>query len=312
MISASTPTVAAKAPAKINLILRVGSPDNSGYHPLVTVFQAVDIWDEVAVSPADSDHLEIEGSVALSGVPTDQTNIVWRAVEALSAVKGNREPLAIRITKTIPVAGGMAGGSADAAATLVALNELWQLGRTPQQLADIAATLGADVPFSVAGGLALGEGRGDVLTPLTRQQPIHVVVVTSPLALSTPLVYKTLDDLRGAGARTLGALTEAELASVTGDDLDRLAGVVVNDLQAATLQLAPAVQDNLDVLSETGALAALVSGSGPTVFGLCRDQDHASHVADTLRRRGLSAIETVSTPLGAHLISSLSSPTEAH
>jgi 4-diphosphocytidyl-2-C-methyl-D-erythritol kinase len=311
VISASAPTVAAKAPAKVNLILRVGPPDDSGYHPLVTVFQAVDIWDEVAMSPADSDHLEIEGSVDLSGVPTDQTNIVWRAVEALSAVTGSRQPLAIRITKTIPVAGGMAGGSADAAATLVALNELWQVGCTPQQLVDIAATLGADVPFSVAGGLALGEGRGDVLTPLTRQHPIHLVVVTSPLALSTPLVYKTLDDLRGLGAGTLGALTEAELAGVTGDSSEKLAGVVVNDLQAATLQLAPAVHDNLDALSVAGALVSLVSGSGPTVYGLCGDRDHATHVADMLQRRGLSARETVSTPLGAHLISSLSSPTEA-
>jgi len=312
VISASTPAVTAKAPAKINLILRVGSPDESGYHPLVTVFQAVDIWDEVAVSPAASDHLEIEGSVDLSGVPTDETNIVWRAVEALSAAKGSREPVAIRIAKNIPVAGGMAGGSADAAATLVALNELWQLGRAPQQLADIAATLGADVPFSLVGGLALGEGRGDVLTPFTRQQPIHVVVVTSSLALSTPLVYKTLDDLRGAGVKTLDPLTKAELVGVTGNDAENIAGVIANDLHAATVQLEPAVQGNLDALSEAGALACLVSGSGPTVFGLCRDQDHAARVADTLRRGGLSAKETVSTPLGAHLISSLSSPTEAH
>lgn len=311
-MSAATPTVIAKAPAKINLILRVGAPDESGYHPLVTVFQAVELWDEVAVSPAKSDSLEIHGSVDVSGVPTDQTNIVWKAVDALSPVGGQREPLAITITKAIPVAGGMAGGSADAAATLVALNELWSLGLSGPQLADIAATLGADVPFSLMGGIALGEGRGDVLTSLVRKQPLHVVVVTSPLALSTPQVYKTVDERRKGGEGVLAALTNSEIDKVTGENLTELAGTLSNDLQPATLQLAPTVQGNLDALSEAGALASLVSGSGPTVFGLCRDATHASDLATALRGRGLTAQETVSTALGAHLTLSLSSPREAH
>jgi 4-diphosphocytidyl-2-C-methyl-D-erythritol kinase len=310
--SASPPPVIAKAPAKINLILRVGSPDHTGYHPLVTVFQAVDVWDQVAVSPAESDQLVIEGSVDVSGVPTDQSNIVWRAVEALARIRQHREPLAITITKTIPVAGGMAGGSADAAATLVAINELWQMGLTRQELADIAATLGADVPFSLLGGLALGEGRGDVLTPLTRSQPLYLVCVSSPLALSTPLVYKTLDERREGRDVILPTLSDSELAGVTGNDVTGIIDILANDLQPATLQLAPTVQHHLDALDQAGALASLVSGSGPTVFGLCRDATHSANVADAVRGRGLSATETMSTPRGAHLISSLSSPKEGH
>jgi 4-diphosphocytidyl-2-C-methyl-D-erythritol kinase len=310
VVSLSSPAVIARAPAKINLILRVGLPGDSGYHPLVTVFQAVDLWDEVSVTPADKDHLVVEGSVDVSGVPTDHTNIVWKAVDALSQERRHREPLAITITKTIPVAGGMAGGSADAAATLVALNDLWSLGLTTQELADIAATLGADVPFSLLGGLALGEGLGDVLTALARHEPLHIVVVSSPLALSTPLVYKTLDERRGEGEGVLAALSAKEIAGVVGNDVHELANILANDLQPATLQLAPEVHDTLDALHDAGALASLVSGSGPTVFGLCEDATHAAEVAGVLRRRGLSATETVSTPGGANLISSLSSPKE--
>jgi len=309
-MSRSRPTVIAAAPAKINLILRVGAPDDSGYHPLVTVFQAVDLWDEVAISPADGDHLIIDGQGDLSGVPTNQTNIVWSAVDALSRVRGRREPLAISITKRIPVAGGMAGGSADAAATLVALNELWQVGLGFDQLGEIAATLGADVPFSLLGGLALGESKGDVLTPLSRRLPLHCVIVTSPFNLSTPLVYKTVDELRGQSRSTLHPLTDSELVGVTGDDPVGLADVVTNDLQPATLRLAPTVQVAIDALSEEGALVSCVSGSGPTVFGICLHAAHAAEVAGAVTRRGLNATETVSTAYGAHVISFPSSSRE--
>jgi 4-diphosphocytidyl-2C-methyl-D-erythritol kinase len=303
--------VIAKAPAKINLILRVGAPDDSGYHPLVTVFQALDMWDEVAITPSDTDHLVVDGPGDVSGVPTDQTNIVWKAVESLASIRGHREPLAIAINKTIPVAGGMAGGSADGAAALVAVNELWHLGLTSQDLASVAATLGADVPFTLLGGLALGEGRGDILTPLTRHHPLHCVVVTSSLALSTPLVYTTLDEQRGGSEVTVNPLTDAELAHVTGSRPEDLIDIISNDLEPATLQCAPIVGDSVDALRRAGALVSLVSGSGPTVWGLCRDQTHAADVAAVMTSQGFVAKALVSTPLGAHLISSLSSPTEA-
>lgn len=309
---ANRQTVTAKAPAKINLILRVGAPDESGYHPLLTVFQALDLWDEVSITPASADHLAVEGSIDVTGVPTDHTNIVWSAVDALARVRGHREPLSITITKTIPVAGGMAGGSADAAATLVALNELWDMGLTHEKLRDIGGTLGADVPFSLLGGLALGEGRGDLLTPLSRTQPLHVVVVTSSFPLSTPDVYRAVDELRGKTGGVPDGLTAGEMAGVTGDDLHALAAVIANDMQPATLHLAPQVQVTIDALVDAGALASLVSGSGPTVYGLCLDASHAEKVATQLEAKGLTARHTVSTARGAHLISSLSSPTADH
>jgi 4-diphosphocytidyl-2-C-methyl-D-erythritol kinase len=311
-MSSSRKTVTAAAPAKINLILRVGTPDDSGYHPLVTVFQAVDMWDEVTITPADTDQLSVRGSKDVTGVPTDQTNIVWKAVDAVSQLREHREPLAITIAKSIPVAGGMAGGSADAAATLVALNELWQMGLAADKLSDIATTLGADVPFSLQGGLALGHGRGDVLTPLTRGQPLHLVVVTSALSLSTPLVYKKVDELRSEGEVRLAALTDQELARVTGEDVESLAGVVSNDLQSAAFALAPQIHKAVDALNEAGALASLVSGSGPTVFGVCVDAAQAKSVASELQGRGFMAQDTVSTTRGARLTSFLSSPTEGH
>ena len=312
MDSPAQTVVAARAPAKINLILRVGSPDDSGYHPLVTVFQALDMWDEVAISPATADQLEVVGPGDLSGVPTDSTNIVWGAVEALARIRGHRDPLHITITKTIPVAGGMAGGSADAAATLVALNELWQLGMTTEQLAKIAAHLGADVPFSLLGGLAIGEGRGDVLTPLSRMEPIHCVVVPAELTLSTPRVYTTLDQLRAETHVVARALTDDEVARVTGNATRDLVSVVENDLQTAALACAPTVQGNLDAAREAGALVALVSGSGPTVWGLCQNSTHATEVAQVLRGRGVAVWAVESTPLGAHLISSRPAPTAVH
>lgn len=312
MESPAKTIAAARAPAKINLILRVGSPDDSGYHPLVTVFQAVDMWDEVAISPAAVDQLVVDGPGDLSGVPTDSTNIVWGAVEALSRIRGHRDPLHITITKTIPVAGGMAGGSADAAAALVALNDLWQLEVAPHELADIAATLGADVPFSLLGGLAIGEGRGDVLTPLTRDEPLHCVVIPADLSLSTPRVYKTLDQIRADAHVVARAMTDQEVSRITGGVTAGLVDVVENDLQQAALASAPTVQANLDALEEAGALVALVSGSGPTVWGLCRNSAHATEVVEVLRERGVAARAVESTPLGTHLTSYRPAPTAAH
>lgn len=310
MTSLSKAAVVARAPAKINLILRVGQPDQTGYHPLTTVFQALDMWDEVTVAQAETDRLDIDGDGDLSGVPTDSTNIVWRAVDALAEVTGHREPLHIAINKTIPVAGGMAGGSADAAATLVAVNELWQLGLSPEELEGIGRRLGADVPFSLLGGLALGEGRGDELTVLTRVNPLHCVVVTSDVTLSTPLVYSTLDDLREGVAVHLRDASGRELAAVTGAAMDGIGDILVNDLQPATLQCVPSIRGTLDAVAEAGALVSMVSGSGPTVWGACLDEAHSIEVANRMRSRGFAAKETVSTALGAHLTSPPSSPKE--
>lgn len=300
----------AAAPAKINLLLRVGAPDASGYHPLVTVFQALDLWDEVTVTGAPRDELMVTGPGDLSGVPTDGTNIVWRAADALADHVGQRKPLSITVTKRIPVAGGMAGGSADAAATLVALNELWQLGLSQEALTEVGRGVGSDVPFCLHGGCALGQSRGDVLTPLGRNQPLHVVVVRSPFELSTPLVYATLDTLRAGEAPPLPVPTQ--VVDIAVAEPERVAALLGNDLQDAAIHVAPAIGDALAAVSLAGAMTAMVSGSGPTVWGLCRDGQEARGVARTLTGQGWDAFPAQSTLLGAHLRKVSSSPTATH
>lgn len=312
MSSNPSASVVATAPAKVNLILRVGAPDSTGFHPLTTVFQAVDIWDEVSVSPAGQDQLVVGGPGDNTGVPTDETNIVWRAVEAMEKHGVARQPLRIRLTKTIPVAGGMAGGSANAAATLVALNELWGVGLSTSLLLDMAATIGADVPFSLHGGLALGQGRGDQLTALTRVDDLHLVVVTSPFHLSTPLVYQTLDILRGGVAAPLPKPLAVGAPTLGSVNPEQLVHRLANDLQGPAVHVAPQVGVVLRAVTDAGALASLVSGSGPTVWGVCRDAAHAGTVASDLLSQGADARATVSTPRGAHLVTGLFSSREGH
>lgn len=305
-------SVTAQAPAKINLVLRVGPPDATGYHPLVTVFQALSWFDEVTVRESSSDRLTIGGDGDLSGVPTDTTNIVWAAADALAARIGHRTPLDIHINKTIPVAGGMAGGSANAAATLVALNELWQGGMDLGALEAVASEVGADVPFSLRGGLCVGEGRGDQLTSYPRSHDLHVVVVASRLQLSTPRIYQRLDTLREGRVVALPEVSDSAISEVLTADGEQLARLMANDLEEAALHEAPELRDTLSAMVDAGAYASMVSGSGPTVWGVCKSAVHASDVASTLQQRGLDARAVVTTPLGAHVTSSLSSPMEGH
>jgi len=303
--------VRAAAPAKINLVLRVADPTPDGYHPLVTVFQAVDLWDELVVSNADSDGLVVVGDGDISGVPTDSRNIIWRARDLVQGAIGHSGSVGVILTKRIPVAGGMAGGSADAAAMLVALNELWRGGLNTEDLLGLASQLGADVPFSLLGGLALGEGRGDTLTVCERRQPLHLVVVPSPFELSTPEVYRRFDELTPHPSPL--PTVEALLAEGFGDMTpDQLASQITNDLEPAALSLAPEVAEVATSLTESGALASMVSGSGPTVFGLCHSAEHAGKVASDMTGRGFPAVATAATSQGTRLISSLSSPTEDH
>jgi 4-diphosphocytidyl-2-C-methyl-D-erythritol kinase len=303
--------VRAAAPAKINLVLRVAGPTPDGYHPLVTVFQAVDLWDELVVSNADSDGLVIVGDGDTSGVPTDSRNIIWRARDLIQGATGHSGSIGVTLTKRIPVAGGMAGGSADAAAMLVALNELWRGGLNTEDLTGLASQLGADVPFSLLGGLALGEGRGGTLTVCERRQPLHLVIVPSPFELSTSEVYRRFDELT-PDAPPLPA-GEALLAEGFGDMTpDQLASHMTNDLEPAALSLAPEIAEVASSLTGAGALASMVSGSGPTVFGLCHSEDHAGEVASDMTGRGFPALATSATSQGARIISSLSSPTEDH
>ena len=291
--------VTASAPGKVNLVLRVGAPTADGYHPLATVFEALDLRETVTVRTTRTPGTTVETVAHLPGGGIDRaTTALMRAVPARShlAVRAARAMqrlavagpwastaagLAIRVDKRVPVAGGMAGGSADAAATLVACNELWGLGLGPDRLERIGRALGADVPACLTGGIALGTGRGDHMAPLecpgTRH---HWVIALAHEGLSTADVFAEFD--RAAlGAPAPGAPTDEELADLTGPA--RLAGPrLVNDLTAAALSLRPELGGTLSAARAAGALAAIVSGSGPTVAALASSADHADEIAERL------------------------------
>lgn len=276
----------ARAPAKVNLHLSVGRLRKDGFHDLTTVFHAVGLYDELTVSPAGALSVEVCGAGA-ADVPTDRGNLAVRAVELLAAKTGNDPCVALRIDKGIPVAGGCAGGSADAAAALVACDALWGTGLSREALADLAGRLGSDVPFSLHGGSALGTGRGERLTPVLGNGAYAWVLALADAGLSTPAVYAELDRLRRAGPVTVVGDPAETLAALRGGDPVALGRALSNDLQRAAVSLRPALRRLLAAGRELGALGGVVSGSGPTVALLGRDRAHATALAAALSAEGL-------------------------
>jgi len=286
-------SVTVRVPAKINLQLAVGPLRPDGYHGLVTVFHAIGLFDMVSVAAAEADSVAVTGEGA-GEVPADGDNLALRAVRALRAVVAAQAGpgVAVTINKRIPVAAGLAGGSADAAAALVACNELWRAGLPVRELCEIAAGVGSDVAFAVLGGTAVGRGRGERLTPaLMPAARYHWVLAFADGALSTPEVYGTLDRLRaadgGAGKAAEPELSTELMAALRAGDLERLGRSLSNDLQAPAISLFPALRKTLDVGLESGALGALVSGSGPTCLFLARDARHATDLAVALSGAGV-------------------------
>ena len=286
-------SVTVRVPAKINLQLAVGPLRPDGYHGLVTVFHAIGLFDMVSVAAAEADSVAVTGEGAAQ-VPADGDNLALRAVRALRAVvSAQADPgVSVTINKRIPVAAGLAGGSADAAAALVACNELWRAGLSQRQLCEVAAGVGSDVAFAVLGGTAVGRGRGERLTPaLMPAARYHWVLAFADGALSTPEVYGTLDRLRAANGGA-GEVAEPELstelmAALRAGDLERLGRSLSNDLQAPAISLFPALRKTLEVGREFGALGALVSGSGPTCLFLARGARHATDLAVALSGAGV-------------------------
>ena len=285
-------SVTVRVPAKINLQLAVGPLRPDGYHGLVTVFHAIGLFDMVSVAAAEADSVAVTGEGA-GQVPADGDNLALRAVRALRAVVAAQAGpgVAVTINKRIPVAAGLAGGSADAAAALVACNELWRAGLPVRELCEVAAGVGSDVAFAVLGGTAVGRGRGERLTPaLMPAARYHWVLAFADGALSTPEVYGTLDRLRaadGGGKAAEPELSTELMAALRAGDLERLGRSLSNDLQAPAISLFPALRKTLDVGRESGALGALVSGSGPTCLFLARDARHATDLAVALSGAGV-------------------------
>lgn len=293
-------TVRVRVPAKINLALCVGALADDGFHPLTTVFEAVDLWDELTLRPADDVRLTITGEGA-DAVPTGPANLAHRAFTRMASEFALPTPGAVlEVHKAIPVAGGMAGGSADAAATLLAVDAWAGLGLGRDRLGRIAAELGSDVPFALLGGLARGTGRGDRLEPITRAVSHTWVLALAEGGLSTPAVYGRFDELHPAGCSLhLSPGFDAALA-----DPRSLAPLLRNDLQAASLALRPALADVLAAGERHGALAGLVSGSGPTCVFLCADTDAAARVAAGLGGHPeVAGVRCVTGPVpGAHVV----------
>jgi 4-diphosphocytidyl-2-C-methyl-D-erythritol kinase len=281
-----TGSVTVRVPAKVNLYLAVGDRRADGYHDLTTVFHAVSLLDEVTVRNADVLSLELVGEGA-DTLPTDEGNLAWRAAELMAEHVGRAPDVSIFIDKSIPVAGGMAGGSADAAAVLVAMNSLWELNVPRRDLRSLAARLGSDVPFALHGGTALGTGRGEELATVLSRNSFHWVLAFADTELLTPAVFGELDRLREAGdlARLDGP--GPVLAALAAGDAEQLAPLLGNEMQAAAVSMQPALRRTLRAGVEAGALAGVVSGSGPTCAFLCTSATKAIDVCTELSGAGV-------------------------
>jgi 4-diphosphocytidyl-2-C-methyl-D-erythritol kinase len=280
--------VTVRAPGKVNLYLAVGALGDEGYHEVRTVLQAVSLYDELTVEAAEPGtvSLAIEGEGA-EVLATDESNLAVRAARLLAAKADITVGVRMALRKAIPVAAGMAGGSADAAAALVACDALWGTAMSRSDLESLARELGSDVPFPLAGGTALGTGRGDVLSPVLSRGTYHWVFAMAEGALSTPAVYAELDRYREELPRPALWSHSDTLAAVRQGDLNALAPTLANDLQAPAIRLRPALRRVLEAGTELGAVGALVSGSGPTSAFLTRGASDAVRLASELAGLGL-------------------------
>lgn len=281
-----TGSVTVRVPGKVNLYLAVGDRRDDGFHELTTVFHAVSLFDEITVRTADVMSLDVVGEGS-GELPVDGRNLAWQAAELIADHLGRAPDVAITIEKAIPVAGGMAGGSADAAAVLVAVNALWEQGLPRRDLHALAAQLGSDVPFALHGGTALGTGRGEELATVLARNTFHWVLAFGRGGLSTAKVFAEIDELRAAGDPPRLAEVEPVLAALATGDPTALAPLLGNELQAAALSLDPELRRTLRAGTEAGALAGIVSGSGPTCAFLCPSAAAAVQVGSELAGAGV-------------------------
>lgn len=277
-----------RVPAKINLCLGVGPVRDDGYHPLATVYQAVDLHDEVRATLRDDDeitvtvHSDLDARSEVAIVPEDDDNLAVRAARLLRDRTGVRLGVDLAIRKVIPVAGGMAGGSADAAAALVACNEAWGTGLSRAALEVLAGQLGSDVPFLLHGGNAIGGGRGETVSPVLARGSYHWVFAMAQDGLSTKAVFAEFDRLNAGTTVADPTVPDALLAALRAGDALALGNALSNDLTEAALSLRPELEDTLSIGIEAGALGAILSGSGPTAMFLATDEQHSLDIAFAL------------------------------
>jgi 4-diphosphocytidyl-2-C-methyl-D-erythritol kinase len=283
--------VVVRVPAKVNLQLSVGPLGADGFHEVTTVFQAISLYDDVTVKfgePGTGIVLTLSGTTS-AGVPVDSTNLAYMAAQLMIDKHDLDSDLSIHIKKEIPVAGGMAGGSADAAGVIVAMDSLFELGLSRDGMEKIAAELGSDVPFSITGGIAIGRGRGDEITPVLARGSYQWVLAMSAQGLSTQAVYAESDRLRTGLDIARPQVSDQMLQALRAGDAVALGQALSNDLQPAACSLRPALRLALDVGNDYGALGSIVSGSGPTVAFLVEDDERALDLTVALSASGVVA-----------------------
>jgi len=278
-----------RVPAKVNLQLSVGPRESDGFHNLVSVFQAISIFDEVTVSKTHAGNgvtITVTGEHT-HGVPEDGENLAVKAALLVGSKFDFEVDVHIEVKKSIPVAGGMAGGSADAAATLVAMDSLFNLDMSREELHALGSELGSDVPFMISGGTAIGQGRGDQLTAALSRGTYHWVLALSSVGLSTPAVYTECDRMRAEREIAAPQVSYVLMQSLLAADAEAVGNSLTNDLQNAACSLRPALSLVLEVGRDYGALGAIVSGSGPTVAFLVADEDSGLDLAVALTASGV-------------------------
>jgi len=302
----------ATAPGKVNLFFRVGPKKEDGYHDVASLYLAVALTETVVGQISTEYSVKVSGSLddfALLAVPTDETNLVVKVAKRVKALSAGPDALKLQlgIDKHAPVAGGMGGGSADAAAALLVANALFRAELSQEQLGEIAAELGADVPFALVGGAAIGTGKGDRLTPIENVKPIHLVIIGDQSGLSTPSVYQRLDDIRASRGEApeevpVPEINQALVAALQSGNVYDIAELLHNDLEEAALSLRPDLETRMIAARQLGALKVMVSGSGPTTLAFCGSENGAKEIAEKLIKLGYDAKAVTGPAIGAELI----------
>jgi len=306
--SAAPQVVHARAPGKINVFLKVGALLDDGYHDVATAYQAVSLYEDVRAYPANDFSVSFTGSIDVSQLATDGSNLAIKAATMLARKADYRRGVRLEIEKNVPVAGGMGGGSADAAATLLACDALWGTGLSRDELLEIAQQLGSDVPFAFSGGTAIGTGRGDELSPALAKGVFQWVFAFADFGMSTPEVYRELDRHRDRHSQDIfpvevqPQVDTLVLQALRAGDPQMLAEVLHNDLQAPALHLEPELASVIELGEENGALAGMLSGSGPTVAFLAEDLDHALELQIALNAARLTVVRATGPVHGARLV----------
>ena len=309
MTTAAVPRmVHARAPGKINVFLKVGSLLDDGYHDVAIAYQAVSLYEDVRAFEADDFSVSVTGTVDLARVPTDGSNIAIKAAQLLAARTGFAGGVRLELDKRVPVTGGMGGGSADAAATLLACDALWGTELPRDEMLALAGELGADVPFALTGGTAIGTGRGDHLSPALAKGHYQWVLALAKFGLSTPAVYNELDKHRERHSEDISpadprpTVDANVLQALRAGDPHMLAEALYNDLQAPALHLEPSLSGVLELGERNGALAGIISGSGPTVAFLAADLDGALELQIALSAARINVVRASGPVHGARLV----------